>query len=159
MRIWARLFSIAAALAVVAGGSIAAELAIAQPPMVGNAIPANIKAQHSLQFLTWQERKQLQTSEMSGTGWFVHRADEQDLTLWTWRAESGNLVHRLRNGMFRLVKGDCVANFCRKTDCRQAKWPVFICDDNIKRSMSAPDMATMVFNGVRYSRLTSASAK
>jgi hypothetical protein len=71
---------------------------------------------------------------------------------WRWRAEIGGTLRRVEEGRFVLTTGDCVGSFCVDIRCDAAGWPRFSCSDGRTREMSAPDLATVIFDGVTYTR-------
>jgi hypothetical protein len=74
---------------------------------------------------------------------------------WTWLAADGSVVRRLNDGTFSLTAGDCVRILCHETTCIGAGWPLFVCEDDRQRKMSAPDFSTVIFDGVTFRRAPS----
>jgi hypothetical protein len=71
---------------------------------------------------------------------------------WTWRAADGRTVRRIGHGVFRLTVGDCLSSLCVEIDCQDIGWPEFECSDGHTRKMAAPDLATVIFDGITYRR-------
>lgn len=70
----------------------------------------------------------------------------------TWIAEDGSVMQRSGDGLFVLTSGDPFGNWFSDLHCRVMLWPTLFCDDGTERTMSAPDLATMVFDGVPFYR-------
>ncbi|MFU0506095.1 hypothetical protein [Pseudaminobacter sp. NGMCC 1.201702] len=71
---------------------------------------------------------------------------------WTWTAANGDSVRRVEEGVFRLSTGDYLDNWFTEVECRMDEWPLFLCSDGKERRMSAPDLGTMIFQGIEYTR-------
>lgn len=81
------------------------------------------------------------------------RPDEPIGGAWTWAAEDGSIVKRVKKGTYLVVRTDRPGNWFVELQCRSASWPKFTCSDGRVREMSAPDLNTMVLNGTTYSRI------
>lgn len=74
-------------------------------------------------------------------------------TRWLWLAKDGSAVQVVARNTYRLrTGGDCVEAFCLVLDCFGAVWPDVVCTDGGQRKLSAPDLATVVLDGVTYKR-------
>jgi len=80
------------------------------------------------------------------------RPDEPAGGAWTWVAEDGSVVRRLKDGAFLLVLTRQPGNWFVEVRCEPVSWPLFACSDGRVREMSAPDLHTMVLDGITYSR-------
>lgn len=70
----------------------------------------------------------------------------------TWVADNGDTVRRVEDGVFALALGNPLGNWYTEIRCRVIEWPRLYCDDGRERPMSAPDLSTMIFDGVAYHR-------
>ena len=61
-------------------------------------------------------------------------------------------MSRLKDGTFRIFLGNYFGNWFTELDCAILEWPMIDCSDGKKRKMSAPDMTTMILDGVEYRR-------
>jgi hypothetical protein len=71
---------------------------------------------------------------------------------WTWIAASGDSVRRVKAGMFKLSTGNYLGNWYSDIECLVVEWPTFLCSDDRKRKMSAPNSETVIFEGVEFKR-------
>ncbi|XCG52153.1 hypothetical protein ABVK50_32165 (plasmid) [Mesorhizobium sp. WSM2240] len=71
---------------------------------------------------------------------------------WTWIAASGDSVRRVEASMFKLSTGSYLGNWFFDIECLVVDWPTFLCSDDRKRKMSAPDPETVIFDGIEYKR-------
>lgn len=71
---------------------------------------------------------------------------------WTWTAANGDMVVRLREGVFVIRHGDYVANWFTDLECSILEWPAFQCADGQTLTMSAPNPDTVIFGGIEYRR-------
>jgi len=69
-----------------------------------------------------------------------------------WRAENGDTLRRMEDGVFKLTTGNCVSSLCSEQACYAQAWPVFVCDDEQPRTMSAPDADTVIFDDTVFRR-------
>jgi len=69
-----------------------------------------------------------------------------------WRAENGDTLRRMEDGVFKLTTGNCVSSLCSEQACYAQAWPVFVCDDDRPRTMSAPDADTVIFGDTPFRR-------
>jgi hypothetical protein len=73
-------------------------------------------------------------------------------TRWQWVAEDGSMVQRVADNTFRWRTGDCLDAFCLAIDCFVSVWPDITCVDGKDRKISAPDLATVVLEGMTFKR-------
>lgn len=71
---------------------------------------------------------------------------------WTWAAADGSALRRTGKGAFLLVLADRPGNIFVEITCLDAGWPQFACSDERIREMSAPDLTTIVFDDIVFSR-------
>jgi hypothetical protein len=83
---------------------------------------------------------------------FLPRDNTGTLEPFTWIADNGDMVRRMGDGIFRLMAGDPLGNWYTETTCQVTLWPTFYCSDDRERVMAAPDLQTMVFDGVTFRR-------
>lgn len=84
---------------------------------------------------------------------FEHLGDRAASQVWIWAAESGDTVQRVSTDSYRMLSGNCFTRTCTWIMCRPRAWPTFTCDDGRNRKMSAPDLSTMIFDGIKYRRV------
>lgn len=71
---------------------------------------------------------------------------------WTWTAANGDVVRRLREGVFVVWSGNYLGNWFTDVECTILEWPAFLCTNGQTWKMSAPDPDTMIFDDVEYKR-------
>ena len=71
---------------------------------------------------------------------------------YTWIAANGDMVRRTGSGVFALAVGNPLGNWFTDITCEVTLWPTLICSDNRERKISAPDLATVVVDGVEFKR-------
>lgn len=71
---------------------------------------------------------------------------------WTWTAADGDTVRRLKEGVFKVSRGDYLGNWFTDLECTILEWPTFLCADGQTWKMSAPDAGTVIFGEVEYRR-------
>ncbi|MGP2493860.1 hypothetical protein ACTDI4_19800 [Mesorhizobium sp. PUT5] len=69
-----------------------------------------------------------------------------------WQAANGDTLQRIEEGVFKLISGNCVSSLCTEQKCYAQAWPVFVCDDDRPRTMSAPDADTVIFGDTPFRR-------
>jgi len=70
----------------------------------------------------------------------------------TWIAASGDMVRRVGDGTFVLSAGNQLGNWYQDISCQVTLWPTLFCSDFRERTMSAPDLETVIFDGVEFKR-------
>jgi hypothetical protein len=73
-------------------------------------------------------------------------------TRWMWIAPDGKSVQRVAENTFRWRSGNCLDGFCKAVDCFVGLWPDLVCADGEPRTIAAPDLATVVLDGVTFKR-------
>lgn len=74
-------------------------------------------------------------------------------TRWLWIAGDGSTVQVVAENTYRVRKGgNCLDAFCETIDCFGAVWPDIVCAYGGQRKLSAPNLATVVLDGVTYKR-------
>jgi hypothetical protein len=73
-------------------------------------------------------------------------------TRWMWIAPDGNTIQRVAENTFRWRAGTCLDSFCVAVDCFVGLWPELVCTDGENRKIEAPDLATVVLDGVTFKR-------
>lgn len=73
-------------------------------------------------------------------------------TRWLWIGETGSTVQRVAENTFRWRNRNCLDAFCLAVDCFVGLWPDMVCTDGKSRKISAPNLATVVLEGVTYKR-------
>lgn len=91
-------------------------------------------------------------SEMDGAFHMAGRVAALDPKKWHWRSDGGGSVKRIGDGLFRLTEDNCLSALCSEVDCFAGIWPEFDCTDGQPRKMAAPDLGTVVFDGIVYTR-------
>lgn len=91
----------------------------------------------------------------AGSGMLIRRPER---FLWTWAGPQGR-VQRVAPNVYVVGGDDCLGGFCTQIDCRNAVWPRFDCSDGRQRRMSAPDLDTMILDGITYRRLKPVSVQ
>lgn len=79
-------------------------------------------------------------------------ADPPPFVPYLWGTEDGSTIRKLGDGSFVVVQSRLLDNFHTETRCYGADWPNFFCGDDQARTMIAPDLWTVIFDGVEYSR-------
>lgn len=79
-------------------------------------------------------------------------ADPPPFVPYLWATEDGSTIRKLGDGSFVVVHSRLLDNFHTETRCYGADWPNFFCGDDRARTMIAPDLWTVIFDGVEYSR-------
>lgn len=85
-----------------------------------------------------------------------YRVQHKDLPFdvpWFWASEDGGAIRRVGDGVFRFTRTSPRRDWYFDTTCHAQAWPLFGCDDGWERQMSAPDLLTIVFDEVRYTRV------
>lgn len=70
----------------------------------------------------------------------------------TWVAADGSMVRRAGDGVFAVSVGNQLGNWYVDVTCRVVLWPTLSCSDGIDRKMSAPDLETLVLDGLEFKR-------
>jgi len=73
-----------------------------------------------------------------------------------WTTPDGATIRKLPDGSFLVTSSRLLANWYSEMRCHHAGWPVYFCDDNSERTMSAPDASTLIFDEVEYKRVVPA---
>ncbi|MGE0499464.1 MAG: hypothetical protein AB7I79_09420 [Rhizobiaceae bacterium] len=69
-----------------------------------------------------------------------------------WETIDGSAIRKLGDGSFVVVSSRLLANWHAERRCFGADWPNFVCADQSTHTMAAPDLGTLIFDGVEYSR-------
>ena len=94
---------------------------------------------------------------LAAQGYRLWRKDMPFEMRWFWAAEDGGAIRRVGDGMFRITRTTRHRDWFFNTNCYAIGWPLFACDDGWERQMSAPDLSTIIFDDVRYTRILTVS--
>ena len=83
---------------------------------------------------------------------FLPREGQSSVEPFTWIAADGDMVRRIGDGLFALSAGNPIGNWYTDVKCRVELWPKLFCEDGSQRTMSAPNLATLILDGVEYTR-------
>lgn len=76
---------------------------------------------------------------------------------WLWAAGDGGAIHRRDEGVFRFTLAAPHRDWFFEVNCHPLGWPFFACNDGTERRMEAPDLGTIIFGNVHYSRIMPSS--
>jgi hypothetical protein len=77
---------------------------------------------------------------------------------WLWADEDGRTLRRMGNGVFRLATSSPQNDLFAELECYGFEWPNFFCTDGQERTMAAPDLSLIVFDGKEYRRVLPANS-
>lgn len=70
----------------------------------------------------------------------------------TWVAANGDMVRRIGNGVFAVSAGSQLGNWYVDVTCQVVLWPTLACADGSERKIAAPDLETLLLDGVEFKR-------
>jgi len=94
---------------------------------------------------------------LSERGYRLRRRGQAFDMPWLWAAEDGGTIHRRAEGVFRLMLAAPRRDWFFEVNCHRLGWPFFACDDGMERRMEAPDLETLIFGDIHYSRIMPSS--
>ena len=82
----------------------------------------------------------------------VPAADPPTFVPYLWTTDDGSAIRKLSDGSFVVARSSLFRNWHTETRCFGADWPNFSCGDDAQHTMAAPDLTTIIFDGIEYTR-------